>query len=156
MAHLQNGYILSYSLTVPSGTPGSIDAQPIDSRTLLLAWEPPAEEEQNGIIREYFNISAAETSDEFQYRATNTTVIVEDLHPHYTYSFVISAVTIGPGPYSEAYTIQMPEDGKTLNTLHILCLCLLQCVYVICDFSQQLPQLLLKMLPCKLLVPEQF
>ena len=136
-------------------------AQPIDSRTLLLAWEPPAEEEQNGIIREYFiNISAAETSDEFQYQATNTTVIVEDLHPHYTYSLVISAVTIGPGPYSEAYTIQMPEDGKALSCCILstyFVLCLLQYIMsFICLCSQQLPLLLLTILPCKLLVPEQF
>ena len=125
-------FCLILFLTVPSGTPGSIVAQPIDSRTLLLAWEPPAEEEQNGIIREYFiNISAAETSDEFQYQATNTTVIVEDLHPHYTYSFVISAVTIGHGPYSEAYTIQMPEDGKTLGCC-ILCTYFVWLSYNVC------------------------
>ena len=39
-------------------------------------------------------------------------MIVEDLHPHYVYSLVISAVTIAPGPYSQVYTVQMPEDGK--------------------------------------------
>ena len=116
------GYIALHSLsTVPSGTPGSIQAQPIDSRSLLLAWKPPLAEVQNGIIREYFiNISVAETGGKFQHRSTNTTLIVEDLHPHYTYSLIISAVTIGPGPYSEAYTIQMPEDGKSLGCC-ILC-----------------------------------
>ena len=107
--------------TVPSGTPQSIQVQPIDSRSLLLAWEPPLAEEQNGVIQEYLiNISVAETSDEFQHQSTNTTFIVEDLHPHYTYSLVISAVTIGPGPYSEVYTVQMPEDGRSLGCC-ILC-----------------------------------
>ena len=101
--------------TVPSGIPQSIQAEPIDSRSLLLAWEPPLAEEQNGVIQEYLiNISVSETGDEFQFRSTNTTLIVEDLHAHYTYSFVISAVTIGPGPYSEVYTVQMPEDGRSL------------------------------------------
>ena len=104
--------VLHFLSTVPSGTPGSIQAQPIGSRSLFLAWEPPLAEVQNGIIREYFiNISVADTGGKFQHRATNTTLIIEDLHPHYTYSLIISAVTIGPGPYSEAYTIQMPEDG---------------------------------------------
>ena len=106
---------------VPSGIPQSIQAQPIDSRSLLLAWEPPLAEEQNGVIQEYLiNISVAETGDEFQYRSPNTTLIVEDLHPHYTYSLVISAVTISPGPYSEMYTVQMPEDGRSLGCC-ILC-----------------------------------
>ena len=113
---------LSYTFSaVPSGTPQSIQAQPIDSRSLLLAWEPPLAEEQNGVIQEYLiNISVAETGDEFQHQSTNTTLIVEDLHPHYTYSLVISAVTIGPGPYSEVYTVQMPEDGRSLGCC-ILC-----------------------------------
>ena len=107
--------------TVPSGTPQSIQAQPIDSRSLLLAWEPPLVQEQNGVIQEYLiNISVVETGDEFQYRSTNTTLIVEDLHPHYIYSLVISAVTISPGPYSEVYTVQMPEDGRSLGCI-MLC-----------------------------------
>ena len=77
--------------------------------------------EQNGVIQEYLiNISVAETGDEFQYRSTNTTLIVEDLHPHYIYSLVISAVTINPGPYSEVYTVQMPEDGRSLGCI-MLC-----------------------------------
>lgn len=42
---------------------------------------------------------------------------VEDLHPHYVYSLAISAVTIGPGPYSQLHTVQMPEDGKITNWL---------------------------------------
>ena len=107
--------------TVPSGTPQSIQAQSIDSRSLLLAWEPPLAEEQNGVIQEFFiNISVAETGDEFQQQLTNTTLIAEDFHPHYTYSLVISTVTVGPGPYSEVYTVQMPEDGRPLGCC-ILC-----------------------------------
>ena len=73
--------------------------------------------QQNGEIRNYFiNISVAE-ADTFLHLAdvNATTVIVEDLHPHYVYSLVISAVTIAPGPYSQVYTVQMPEDGKLIS-----------------------------------------
>ena len=116
MAQFQTLMLPCSFSAVPSGTPQSIHAQPIDSRSLLLAWEPPLAEEQNGVIQEYLiNISVAETGDGFQFQSTNTTLIVEDLHPHYTYSLVISAVTIGPGPYSEVYTVQMPEDGRSLG-----------------------------------------
>ena len=46
-----------------------------------------------------------------------TSVTVPALHPFYTYTCTIAAVTIGEGPYSEELTITMPEDGK-----HILCM----------------------------------
>lgn len=39
-------------------------------------------------------------------------LILEGLHPFYTYSFLIAAVTISPGPYSEIFTIQMPQAGR--------------------------------------------
>ena len=114
--------IVLHSLaTAPSGTPRTIEARPVNSRSLLLAWESPLADVQNGIIREYLiNISVAETGGKFQHRTTNTTLIVEGLHPHYTYSLVISAVTISPGPYSEVYTVQMPEDGRSLGCI-MLC-----------------------------------
>ena len=37
--------------------------------------------------------------------------MLSDLHPFYTYSFLIAAVTIGPGPVGETFTIQMPQSG---------------------------------------------
>ena len=39
-------------------------------------------------------------------------LILLDLHPFYTYSFLIAAVTIAPGPASEIFTIQMPQTGN--------------------------------------------
>lgn len=73
--------------------------------------------QQNGEIQNYFiNISVAE-ADTFRHldNVSATTVIIEDLHPHYVYSLVISTVTIAPGPYSQVYTVQMPEDGKLIS-----------------------------------------
>ena len=37
--------------------------------------------------------------------------MLSDLHPFYTYSFLIAAVTIGPGPVGETFTIEMPQSG---------------------------------------------
>ena len=41
---------------------------------------------------------------------TDTNTIVSNLHPFYTYKFIVSAVTIGTGPVTSIY-VQMPEAG---------------------------------------------
>ena len=115
MLHLlKSESFLSSFPVVPSGTPRNIEALAVDSRSLRLSWEPPLVAQQNGEIRTYFiNISVAETDMLWHLASvSDTTLTVEDLHPHYVYSLVISAVTIGPGPYSQLHTVQMPEDGK--------------------------------------------
>ena len=41
-----------------------------------------------------------------------TCITVTGLHPFYVYESIVTAVTIGPGPYSSNFTIQMPQTGK--------------------------------------------
>ncbi len=41
---------------------------------------------------------------------TGTNTIISNLHPFYTYKFIVSAVTIGTGPVTSIY-VQMPEAG---------------------------------------------
>ena len=41
---------------------------------------------------------------------------IEMLHPYYTYSFVISAVTIGPGPPSAVHNVITAEEGNLTNS----------------------------------------
>ena len=43
-----------------------------------------------------------------------TSLNVTGLHPHYTHTFAVTAVTIRPGPYSEPQAITTPEDCKFL------------------------------------------
>ena len=45
-----------------------------------------------------------------------TTVTVTGLHPFYTYSSSVAAETIGLGPFSTMFAVQMPEDGEDLYT----------------------------------------
>ena len=49
---------------------------------------------------------------QFQLMSTATTVVASTLHPYYTYSFTVSAVTVGEGPYSQPLSIQTLEDGE--------------------------------------------
>ena len=43
----------------------------------------------------------------------STSTVVTDLHPYYTYSFKVAAVTIAAGPQSIAVTAKTLESGKS-------------------------------------------
>lgn len=103
-----------FSSTVPSSSPQNYTIEAIDSRTILLAWNPPNIEDQNGIIRQYLaRIVETETETEIQVATNQTSSLnVTGLHPHYTYQVSIAAVTIGVGPFTEAKTVRTPEDGE--------------------------------------------
>ena len=118
---------------VPSGFPENITAIATDSRTLMVMWRPPPEDLQNGIIVQYtVNTSVTETGETFQSTTDGVvtdgakSLVLTDLHPHYTYSIIIAASTsIGIGPYSVAYSITMPEDGRCSRHAlkHLVYLC---------------------------------
>ena len=42
----------------------------------------------------------------------NNSLELAFLHPDYVYEWVVTAVTIGEGPYTNVSSIRMPEDGK--------------------------------------------
>ena len=99
---------------VPSGPPLSFQATPVNSSALQLTWEPPAPEQRNGIIRGYLiNATALESGEHFQWMSSNAMpLVVSGLHPYYTYSLIITAVSIGPGQFSDVQSVVMPEDGN--------------------------------------------
>ena len=101
-------------MVVPTGPPQVVEVRSESSTTLTLSWQPPAPENQNGIILHYIvNITEMETGIVFSYTAVNTTIFaVPALHPFYNYTCIVAAVTVGVGPYSAPAVIQMPEDGK--------------------------------------------
>ena len=100
------------STTVPSSAPVSLQGGAVNSTTIQLQWEPPPLVDQNGVIHRYIvNISVAETGSSFQQTSETTAIYISNLHPFYTYTLSVAAVTIGQGPYGLVLTVQMPEDG---------------------------------------------
>ena len=100
-------------IAVPTSAPVHLQGNGVNSTTIHLQWGPPPLADQNGVIRSYhINISVAETGSVFQLTSVTTTLNISDLHPYYTYTITVAAVTIGPGPYGVALTIRMPEDGE--------------------------------------------
>ena len=70
-------------------------------------------EDRNGIIREYvINITEVNTGSIVQKVSTTNSLLLENLHPYYTYSVMVAAYTIESGPYSTAFLFTTAEDGK--------------------------------------------
>ena len=86
-----------------------------------LEWRPPREEEINGVIQAYIvNITDLQTDTVWQQRIEDDIdTLVESLHPFYSYSLSIAAETVALGPFTVPVTVEMPEDGKYLDTWHI-------------------------------------
>ena len=61
------------------------------------------------------NVTEVDTGAQFQYTSVNTQYTLRSLHPHYTYEFVIEAVTVAPGPPTSVFSIQTNQDGKCLT-----------------------------------------
>ena len=106
--------LLCFCLAVPTGPPQAVGVRSENSTTLVLSWQPPAPENQNGIIVHYVvNITEMETGRLLSFTAVNmTTLSVPMLHPFYTYTCIVAAVTVGVGPYSTTVEVELPEDGK--------------------------------------------
>ena len=103
---------LMYS-AAPTAPPENLIATPLDSRTLHITWQPPVEEEKNGIIRRYvINITELNSGNDFQLENATTEITVQNLHPFYRYSYSVAAETVALGPFTPGSIFEMPEDGK--------------------------------------------
>lgn len=110
---LENAYI-DLLLAAPGVAPTMLTERNITSTSVTLSWEPPASNLQNGVIRHYLiQVLESETGLSYTYQTTAHTVfIVGDLHPYYTYTFSVQAVTVAAGPLSTSRSLRTLEDGK--------------------------------------------
>ena len=82
--------------------------------SIHISWDHPPEDTHYGMIREYrINITEQETGLLFT-RSTDsetTELVVNSLHPFYTYTFVIVPVTVDVGTNHTRITIRTEETG---------------------------------------------
>ena len=101
------------SSLVPSGPPRNLATTDVTSRSISLTWDPPIAANQNGIIRTYIiNVTVLESGESIQSMSNSTDRDFVMLHPYYNYAFIISAVTIGPGPPSAVHNALTAEEGN--------------------------------------------
>ena len=99
----------------PSNSPSNLTGLPQDSTTISLTWDQPGDP-HNGIIIEYrLNITEVEIGRMFQETSGTTSLVISNLHPDYTYEWVVTAFTVGEGPYSITSRVTTPEDGNISN-----------------------------------------
>jgi len=99
---------------VPSGPPVGVRAISNTSSSLMMYWQPPRQELQNGqIISYHITVSEVETGMvlSFSIDPDDTSFLVGNLHPFYNYNCSVAAFTVGMGP-SAYYIAQTLPDGK--------------------------------------------
>ena len=95
-------YLSLLSHAVSSAPPNNVTATDVTAFSLILRWNPPPSEHQNGIIREYLiNVTEEDSGRELQIRSLTTDLRVQFLHPHYTYKFTVATWTTAVGPFSD-------------------------------------------------------
>ena len=102
------------TFVAPGAAPTMLTASNITATSFTLSWEPPESDLQNGVIRHYLiQVFETQTGNNLTYQATARTVFtVGDLHPFYSYSFSVQAVTVAAGPLSVPRSVRTLEDGK--------------------------------------------
>lgn len=117
----------------PTSAPQNIRDIDKTSTSILLSWDPPPVEDQNGLIRSY-SISVTRLSTGYQWylnsNSSYTNVTIEGLEPYNSYAFQLAAYTIAIGPYSDAIVIDTLEDGQYNFT---------QCIRTMLASHQALP-----------------
>ena len=64
------------------------------------------------------NVTEVITGLVFTYTSTTTSLEITGLHPDYVYQWTVTAVTIGPGPFTTSATIRTPESSE-LDSTHM-------------------------------------
>ena len=107
----------------PGAAPTMLTTSNITATSVTLSWEPPESDLQNGVIRHYLiQVFEYQTGNNLTYQATAHTVFtIGDLHPFYTYSFSVQAVTVAAGPLSVFRSVRTLENGKEMLKCGYFC-----------------------------------
>ena len=133
MATISNYCILSFYFllyfTVPTEAPRNVNVTVESSRSIMLTWERPPPEEENGLLVRY-HVIVIETQIHYtddgveitgMQRYLNRTYnfsegraqLIDSLHPDYNYTVRIAAATEpGIGPFSDAITVRTQMNGE--------------------------------------------
>ena len=116
-------------LAVPTEVPQNVTVTVESSRSIMLTWERPPLEEENGLLVHY-HVIVIETQIHYTDDGTeitgmqtylNTTYevsegrmqVIDNLHPDYNYTVRIAAATEpGIGPFSDEITVRTNMDGE--------------------------------------------
>ena len=85
----------------------------VSATSVEISWIAPHPATRNGIITEYrISVVEVDTGTQQDYVASRTSLVVQSLHPYYTYHFSVSAHTVQTGPFSAVEVFQTPQDSE--------------------------------------------
>ena len=113
----------------PAEAPRNASVMVNSSRSIILTWERPSPDQENGLLLTYHvivietQIHYADDGEEIRgmERYLNTTYnvsegreqLIDSLHPDYNYTVSIAAATeSGIGPFSDPITVRTDMDGE--------------------------------------------
>ena len=104
---------MSFSPIAPSSPVQNNSVGLTTSTSISLTWEPPADDQINGIIVLYIiRVVPVNGGATLYYNSSTTSVTLTSLSPYTTYECYIAAETsAGRGPFSSALTVQTDESG---------------------------------------------
>ena len=111
----KHGYVSKCLTAAPIGEPTNVTVLFIGPTSIHLSWDHPPEETHYGMIREYkITYTELETGAVFNISTDSerTQLVVESLHPFYTYTFYIIPVTVDVGTNYTEITIRTEEAGN--------------------------------------------
>jgi len=107
------------SVAVPSGPPTNFQVRADTTRSLVLSWDPPLPQHQNGIVRLYIVTIALNNSAQVLTNVSTTAHTVRvtaQIKPFRVYLCSVAAETIAVGPATEDVAVLTPEDSKCFPT----------------------------------------
>ena len=103
----------------PSAPPQNVSLDSITSSSISLSWEPPLDDQRNGIIVQYtIRIVLVDEGSYIFVNSTIPSVTVTSLRPYTTYDcFVAAETSAGRGPFSTSLIIVTEEAGEGMITI---------------------------------------
>ena len=107
-------YIL-FCVIAPTASPFNVRVteDSISPSSFGLEWQSPSNEQLNGELIGYLVTVIELNTGAIYTNLTSTPYIVLDyLHPYYSYNCSVAAVTVSTGPFSDGIIVQTAQAGK--------------------------------------------
>ena len=100
--------------TAPSSAAENTSVDSTTATSIYLSWEPPEDDQKNGIILRYIiRVVPVNGGTTIYLNSTETSATVTSLRPYTLYDCSIAAATsVGRGPFSSAITVRTDEAGN--------------------------------------------
>lgn len=110
---MKHNLTINFCNIAPSAAPIGLTGLAQSSDSIYLSWSPPVISERNGVIQHYLvNVTELETGNMHGHISPRTNFTLFSLHPYFSYSITVTAVTVSPGPPTSPVVIRTEQDGK--------------------------------------------